>query len=49
MEDIKIEELRVSDKPELLELFTQAFKDYPLIPALGVNPEATRGSNEIFY
>jgi ribosomal protein S18 acetylase RimI-like enzyme len=39
---IKIEQLKKSDKPEVLELFTQAFRDYPLLPVLSVKPEKTR-------
>lgn len=38
---VEIERLEFSDKLELLELLTQAFKEHPLIPALGAKPEAT--------
>jgi len=41
-EEIQIERLKGSNEPELLELFTQAFRDYPLIPALHAKPEAIR-------
>ena len=40
-ENVEVERLRGSDKPGLLDLFTEAFKEHPLIPALGVKPEAT--------
>jgi ribosomal protein S18 acetylase RimI-like enzyme len=42
VETIKVERLESSDKPELLDLFTQAFTEHPLIPAVGAKPEATR-------
>ncbi len=42
MTENAVEQLRDADKPELLELLTQAFQEHPLIPALGVKPEATR-------
>ncbi|MEM3617633.1 MAG: GNAT family N-acetyltransferase [Candidatus Bathyarchaeia archaeon] len=43
MEGFKVEELKRSSKPELLDLFTEAFRDgHPLIPALSRKPEATR-------
>jgi len=42
VETIIVDRLKSSDKPELLELFTQAFKEHPLIPAVGAKPEATR-------
>lgn len=42
IENVEVEQLGVSDKLELLELFTQAFKDHPLIPALDAKPEAMR-------
>ena len=41
VESDEVERLKSSDKTELLELLTQAFKEHPLIPALGANPEAT--------
>ena len=40
-ENIEAERLEFSNKPELLELLTQAFKEHPLIPALDAKPEAT--------
>ena len=42
IESVEIERLRGSDKPELLELFTQAFRGHPMVPTLGAKPEATR-------
>jgi len=39
-ENVEVERLEFSDKPGLLELFTQAFKEHPLIPALDAKPEA---------
>ena len=41
IENVEVEQLGVSDKLELLELFTQAFKEHPLIPALDAKAEAT--------
>ena len=41
VETVVVEWLTSSNKLELLELFTQAFKDHPLIPALDTKPEAT--------
>jgi len=40
-ETVEIERLTGSNKLELLELLTQAFKEHPLIPALDAKPEAT--------
>ena len=41
-ENVEVERLESSDKPELLNLFTQVFEEHPLIPAVGAKPEATR-------
>ena len=41
IENVEVDQLGVSDKLELLELFTQAFKEHPLIPALDAKAEAT--------
>lgn len=48
MEDIKIERLKASDKPELLELFAEAFKDLSWIPSLFSKLEATRAARKAF-
>lgn len=48
MENIKLEGLKGSDKPELLELWAQAFREHPLIPALGAKPQATRAVMKTF-
>ena len=48
MLDIEIEKLRGSDKAELVELFTQAFREHPLIPALGAKPEMARQGMDAF-
>jgi len=48
VETITVERLESSDKPELLDLFTEAFKEHPLIPAVGARPEATRPVMEAF-
>ena len=40
-ENVEVEQLGASNKLELIELFTQAFKEHPLIPALNAKPEAT--------
>jgi len=40
-ENVEVERLKGSDKPGLLDLFVEAFKEHPLIPALGAKPEAT--------
>ena len=47
-ENVEVERLRGSDKPGLLDLFTEAFKEHPLIPALGTRPEATRATMKAF-
>lgn len=47
-EDIKIEQLKGSDKPELLELLAQAFRDPLLIPALSAKPKATKAVMKSF-
>jgi len=47
-ENVEVERLRGSDKPGLLDLFTEAFKEHPLIPALGAKPEATRAVFKAF-
>ena len=47
-ENVEVERLRGSDKPGLLDLFTEAFKEHPLIPALGAKPEATRATMKAF-
>lgn len=43
-----MERLRDADRLELLELLTQAFKEHPLVPALGAKPEATRLAMKAF-
>jgi ribosomal protein S18 acetylase RimI-like enzyme len=48
MGEVKIERLEKSDIPKLLELFAQAFREYPLLPALRVKPEKTRGVMKAF-
>jgi len=40
-ENVEVERLGRSNRLELLELLTQAFKEHPLIPALDTKPEAT--------
>ncbi len=40
-ENVEVERLGRSNRLELLELLTQAFKEHPLIPALDAKPEAT--------
>jgi ribosomal protein S18 acetylase RimI-like enzyme len=48
-EDVRIEELKVWDKQELLDLFTQAFEGgHPLVPALSSKPGATRAVMKAF-
>ena len=42
VESDEVEQLNGSNKPELLDLFTQAFKEHPLISAVGAKSEATR-------
>ncbi|MEM3658952.1 MAG: hypothetical protein QXU11_00930 [Thermoproteota archaeon] len=45
----EVEELNKSDKPELLDLFTEAFEgQHPLVPALSRKPKATRGVMKAF-
>lgn len=44
----EIEELGKSDNPELLDLFNEAFEDYPLIPLLSAKPKATRAVMKAF-
>lgn len=39
----EVERLQRTHRPELLELYTQAFAEDPLVPALTSRPEATRG------
>ncbi len=39
-ENVEVERLGRSNRLELLELLTQAFKEHPLIPALDAKPEA---------
>jgi len=41
VENVEVERLGRSNRLELLELLTQAFKEHPLIPALDAKPEAT--------
>lgn len=41
VETVEVEQLKNSDRLELLELFTQAFKEHSLFPALDAKPEAT--------
>jgi len=41
IETVEVERLESSDRLEMLELFTQAFKDHSLFPALDAKPEAT--------
>jgi len=41
VENVEVERLGHSNRLELLELLTQAFKEHPLIPALDAKPEAT--------
>jgi len=48
IENVEVKRLGVSDKLELLELFTQAFKDHPLIPALTARPEAAESLMKAF-
>jgi ribosomal protein S18 acetylase RimI-like enzyme len=38
---VEVERLKNADRLEMLELFAQAFKNHPLIPALDAKPEAT--------
>lgn len=40
--EIKIEPLKASNKPELLEVFTEAFRDYPFFPGFKVISEPER-------
>ena len=40
-ENVEVKRLGRSNRLELLELLTQAFKEHPLIPALDAKPEAT--------
>jgi ribosomal protein S18 acetylase RimI-like enzyme len=40
-EGTEVVRLGVSDRLELLELFTEAFREHPLIPLLDAKPEAT--------
>jgi len=47
-ENVEVERLKGSDKPGLLDLFTEAFEEHPLIPALGAKPEATRPTMKAF-
>ena len=47
-DNVEVERLTGSDKPGLLDLFTEAFKEHPLIPALGARPEATRAAMKAF-
>jgi len=41
-ENVEVEQLKGSDRLELVELLAQAFTGHPLIPALGAKPEANR-------
>jgi len=46
LETIMVEQLKASDKPELVELFIQAFEEHPLIPTLGAQQAlAKQGMN----
>lgn len=47
-QEIQIEELKKSDYPEMLELFTCAFKDYPIATTLHLETEKTRAVIETF-
>ncbi len=41
-ENIKVEQLKDSDKPLLIDLFSQAFREYPIAPVRHIKPEVTR-------
>ncbi len=47
-ETVEVEQLKGSDKLELIELFTQAFTEHPLIPALGAKPEMAKQGMDAF-
>lgn len=49
MEETKIERLwRLADRVEVLDLFTRAFREHPLIPALGTQTKNTRALMKAF-
>lgn len=47
-QEIRIEELKGSNYSEVLELFTRAFKDYPIATTLHLETEKTRAVIETF-
>jgi len=48
VENVEVERLKGADKPEMVELFIQAFEKHPLIPALGGKPELGRPIMDAF-
>jgi len=48
MDEVRIERLGWSDRKEVLNLFTQAFAEHPLIPAIGGRTENTQSVLKAF-